>query len=502
MTYDAVVVGSGPNGLSAAVTLAREGLSVGVLEANATPGGGTRTAELTRSGFHHDVCSAVHPLAAGSPFLSRLPLGEHGLRWIQPPLPLAHPLDEGPPALLDRSLDRTVEGLEEDGPAYRRLVGPLVEAWRPLFREVLGPLRVPSHPLLLLRFGLRALPPSRAVWRLAFRGEPARALYAGLAAHSFLPLERPPSSAIALVLGVAGHAVGWPIPAGGSGRIAEALAAHLRALGGELHTGRRVRDLGDLPPARARLLAVTPRQLLRIAGPRLPAGYRRRLAGYRYGPGAFKLDWALSEPIPWRSAACARAGTLHLGGSAAEVAAGEAAVWRGEHPERPFVLLAQPSRFDPERAPEGSHTAWAYCHVPNGSAADMTGRIEAQVERFAPGFRDCVLARHVMGPAQLEARNANCVGGDINGGSQELGQLFARPVARAVPYATPLRGLYLCSASTPPGGGVHGMCGFHAARAALRREFGIEPRPSDEPPASGTALASDGGRSSSAAPVA
>lgn len=470
---DAVVVGSGPNGMAAAIALAREGLSVEVLEGADTPGGGTRTAELTLTGFLHDVCSAVHPLTVASPFLRQLPLGARGLDWVHPPVPLAHPFDEGPAALLRRSVRETAEGLGPDGKAYARLVVPLVEAWEPLFRDLLGPLRPPRHPLLLIRFGVRALPPAEILWRAAFNGEPARGLLAGLAAHAMLPLDRSPTSAVALVLGVAGHAVGWPMPRAGAGSIARALASHLGELGGEVRTGRPVGSLADLPPARAALLAVTPRQLLEIGGSGLPSWYRRKLSRYRYGPGAFKVDWALSEPIPWKDPSCARAGTLHLGGRAEEVAASERAVWEGRHPERPFVLLAQPSLFDDRRAPPGAHTAWAYCHVPNGSTVDMTGRLEAQVERFAPGFRDCILARHVMSPRALERHNPNCVGGDINGGSQELGQLFARPVARAVPYATPVPWLYLCSSSTPPGGGVHGMCGYHAARVVLRRRFGI-----------------------------
>lgn len=470
---DAVVVGSGPNGMAAAIALAREGLAVEVLEGADTPGGGMRTAELTTAGFLHDVCSAVHPLTVASPFLRRLPLGAHGLAWVDPPVPLAHPFDDGPAALLRRSVEETAAGLGPDREGYRRLMVPLVEAWEPLFRDLLGPLRPPRHPLLLLRFGLRALPPAESLWRAAFSGEAARGLLAGLAAHAILPLDRSPTSAVALVLGVAGHAVGWPMPREGARSIAAALAAHLGELGGEVRTGCPVASLGELPPARATLLSVTPRQLLEIGGSSLPPWYRRKLSRYRYGPGAFKVDWALSDPIPWKDASCARAGTLHLGGRAEEVAAAEAEVWHGRHPQRPFVLLAQPSLFDDRRAPAGAHTAWAYCHVPNGSTVDLTRRVEAQVERFAPGFRDCVLARHAMSAAALERHNPNCVGGDIGGGSQELGQLFARPVARAVPYATPVPGLYLCSASTPPGGGVHGMCGYHAARAALRRRFGI-----------------------------
>ncbi len=473
--YDAVVVGAGPNGLAAAVLLAAHGCRVGVLEAAEAPGGGVRTEALTRPGFLHDVCSGIHPLGVGSPFLRRLPLAEHGLEWIHAPAPLAHPFADGTAVRLERSLEATARGLGTDGPSWTDLVGPTVRAWEEMAEELLAPLHVPRHPVRMLRFGVRALRSAEGLARSRFEGREARALFAGLAAHSFLPLDRMASAAVGLVLGAAGHAVGWPMAAGGAGRIADALVGCLEARGGEVHTGRPVRGLEDLPPARAVLFDLTPRQLLQIAGNRLPARYRRRLAGYRYGPGAFKLDWALREPIPWRAEACARAGTVHLGGPLEEVAASERATWRGRVEERPFVLLAQHSLFDPARAPEGRHTAWAYCHVPHAWDGDATRRIEAQVERFAPGFRDVVLERHVLSPAALERRNANLVGGDINGGVQDLRQLFTRPVARLVPYQTPEEAFYICSSSTPPGGGVHGMCGYFAARAALRRSFGIDP---------------------------
>jgi phytoene dehydrogenase-like protein len=465
---DAVVVGSGPNGLAAAITLARAGRSVLLLEGAATVGGGMRTAELTLPGFRHDVCSAIHPLGLGSPFFRTLPLAER-VEFLQPPLAVAHPLDDGRAAVLAQSLAETAARLGRDGGAYRRLMAPLLRDWERLVPELLAPLHPPRHPIAMARFGLRAVWPATGLARLLFRTTEARALFAGLVGHSILPLERPLTSAFGLVLGLLGHAVGWPLPRGGSQSIADALAAELRSLGGEILTGAWVQSLDELPPARTVLLDVTPRQLLRLAGERLPAGYRRRLEGYRYGPGAFKIDLALDGPIPWRAAACAQAGTVHLGGTLEEIAAAEAAVWRGEHPERPYVLLAQQSLFDSTRAPAGQHTVWAYCHVPNGSSVDMTERICGQIERFAPGFRDRIRAQHAMGPADLERYNPNDVGGDINGGAQDLGQMFTRPVWSLVPYATPIPGLYLCSSSTPPGGGVHGMCGYHAARAALRR---------------------------------
>ncbi len=465
---DAIVVGSGPNGLAAAIALARAGVSVRVLEAAETVGGGTRSAELTLPGFVHDVCSAIHPLAVASPFLRTVPLEEHGVEWIWPPAALAHPFDDGTAALLERSPEATGETLGPDGRRYRTLVAPLARDSDGLLDDLLGPARVPAHPLALARFGAVAALPAASLARIAFRGLRARGFLAGLAAHSMLPLTRAPSAAFGLVLALLGHAVGWPLARGGSQAIADALASYLRSLGGEIETGRRVASLEELDAARTVLLDVTPRQLVALAGDRLPSGYRARLERYRYGPGVFKLDWALDGPIPWRAEACARAATVHLGATLEEIVASERLPRRGAVAERPYVLLAQQSLFDPTRAPVGQHAAWAYCHVPNGSGIDMTERIESQVERFAPGFRERILARSALGPAELEAHNPNYVGGDINGGAADLRQLFARPVARRSPYTTPLPGVFLCSSSTPPGGGVHGMCGYHAALAALR----------------------------------
>ena len=466
---DAVVVGSGPNGLAAAITLALAGRSVRVLEAASTIGGGTRSEELTLPGYLHDVCSGIHPMAVASPFLRSLPLTEHGLRLLHADLPLAHPLDGGRAAVLHRSVDLTAGQLggADDG-AYRRLMGPLVAGWQPLFADILGPPRLPRHPLPTGRFAVHALRPVDRLARARFRDQAARALLAGCGAHSMLPLSAAGTSAFALGLAVLGHAAGWPVAAGGSRAITDAMASLLRSLGGEIETGRPVATMADAGPARAVLLDVGPTALVDIAGDRLPAGYRRSLLRFRYGPGAFKVDYALSEPVPWTADEARRAGTVHVGGTLAEIAGAEAEVAAGRHPARPFVLVGQQSLVDPARAPAGRHTLWAYCHVPSRSDRDMTAPVEEQIERFAPGFRDVVLARRATGPAAMEKRNPNLVGGDINGGAAHLLRMLARPVARRVPYATPDARLFLCSASTPPGGGVHGMCGWHAARAALR----------------------------------
>ncbi|WP_027714471.1 NAD(P)/FAD-dependent oxidoreductase [Desulfuromonas sp. TF] len=465
---DAIVVGSGPNGLAAGIELARAGLSVTLLEGEDRIGGGVRSAELTLPGFTHDVCSAVYPLGVGSPCFSSLPLADHGLEWIHPPAPLAHPLDDGSAVLLERSLVETGINLGRDSAAYQELMRPLVDGWPQLGGEILAPPHVPRHPLLLARFARHAVRSAESLANSRFTCQRTRALLAGMAAHSFLPLDRPASAAVGLVLGLLGHAVGWPVPRGGAGRISGALEAYFLSLGGRVETGTPVRSLDQLPQTRAVLLDLTPRQLLRIAGDRLNGNYRKRLKRYRYGPGVYKIDWALSGPIPWKSVDCARAGTVHIGGTLEEIAVAEREIWRGGHPERPFVLLAQQSLFDPSRAPDGMHTGWAYCHVPSGSTVDMTEAIESQVERFAPGFRDLILERCTRTAAEYQLYNPNFIGGDINGGVQDLAQILGRPVLKPDPYATGLDGVYLCSSSTPPGGGVHGMCGYHAARSALR----------------------------------
>ena len=464
------MVGAGPNGLAAALTLQLAGRSVLVLEAAERIGGGARTEELTLPGVLHDVCSTVHPLALASPLFRRLPLG---LTWAHPPLPLAHPLEDGSAVVLRRSVEETADGLGGDGAAYRSLVDPFVNRAVDLAEDVLAPQTVPRHPLLLARFGRHA---ARSAQGLAsrFRGGRARALLAGLAAHSILPLDAPLSGGIGLLLGVLGHAVGWPFAGGGSAGITDALAGRLRLAGGEIRTGRRVSSRAELPRSAIAVLDLTPPQVLAVGGRTLSAGYRRALEGHTGGPGAFKVDWALEGPIPWRAEACAGAGTVHVGGTFEEIAAAEAAVAEGGHPQRPFVLLAQPSVADPSRAPEGTHVAWAYCHVPGGSGADMTDRIEDQVERFAPGFRDRIRARHVMGPRDLERHNPNLVGGDIAGGHRSLLAAVTGGRVGRSPYTTPVEGLYVCSAATPPGPGVHGMCGHLAASAVLSRLGGTE----------------------------
>ena len=474
MTVDAAIIGSGPNGLAAAVELARAGLTVRVHEAEPTIGGGTRSAELTLPGFVHDLCSAIHPLGAASPYFRTLPLQEHGLEWIQPEIPLTHPLDDGTAVALRRSVEDTAHGLGDDAGAYRRLVAPLAADWDDLLADVLRPmLHIPRHPLLLARFGIPAMLPADFAARRLFKGTRARALFAGLAAHSFLPLDAPFTSAFALMLAISGHAVGWPFPRGGSQRIADALASYLRTIGGEIVTSDRIVAFSQLEKARAYLFDTTPRALEHIAADKLGTMYRRSLRRYKYGPGVFKVDYALAGPVQWRAPECRRAGTVHLGGTLEEIAAAEKQVARGEHPDRPFVLVGQQSLFDPTRAPLGMHTLWTYCHVPSGSTEDMTARIEAQLERFAPGFRDLVLKRSVMNTKDVESHNANYIGGDISAGSHDGLQFIARPMWAVDPYATPANDIYLCSAATPPGAGVHGMSGYNAARSALARSFGI-----------------------------
>lgn len=467
--YDAIVVGAGPNGLAAAIEFARAGKSVCVYEANETVGGAARSAALTLPGFVHDTCSAVHPLAVGSPFFKTLSLAEYGLEFVYPPAAVAHPFDDGTAVLLHLSVEKTSEQFGADARAYRKLFDPLVRNWDDLAPALLGPLRFPKHPFAMGGFGLHAIRSASGLAKAHFKEERARAFFAGAAAHSCLALDQPATAAFGLVLVTLGHTAGWPIPRGGAQNIANALAAYLKKLGGEIVTGVRVQSLDDLAPSRCVLFDLTPRQLLQIAGKRLPSGFAGKLSKYRYGPAAFKMDWALDGPVPWRASECAQAATVHLGGTLAEMEASESAVWAGKCPDRPYVLLAQHTLFDSTRAPEGKHTLWAYCHVPNGSDVDMSKQIEDQIERFAPGFRSRIIARSVLSPAELESRNANLVGGDINGGVQTLAQMFTRPTVHT--YSTPLNGVYICSSSTPPGGGVHGMCGYHAARVALKKSF-------------------------------
>ena len=465
--YDAVVVGAGPNGLAAAITLALAGRSVLVREARERVGGAAASDELTLPGFIHDTFSTVHPLGVGSPFLKSLPLEEHGLEWVHSEAAFAHPFDDGTAALLERSIEDTGRWLDGDGSRWRRLHEPLADHWEEIAPDILDPIGIPRHPILMARFGIRALPSVRTLCAATFQGMRAPALFAGSAAHSGLPLEAAGTAAYGMMLNISGHAVGWPFPRGGAQSLANALAARFQSSGGRITTGRRIGRLDEID-ARIVLLDVTPRQLLAMAGDRLPASYRTRLERFKYGPGVFKLDYALSDPVPWTAGVCRRAGTVHVGGTMAEISVSESIVSAGGIPTAPYVLTAQHSLFDDTRAPDDKHTFWAYCHVPNGSTVDMTDRIEAQIERFAPGFRDTIISRHAAGPVDLERRNENLVGGDVNGGAATFWQLFARPVLRPAPYRTPLKGVYLCSASTPPGGGVHGMCGYNAARIALK----------------------------------
>jgi phytoene dehydrogenase-like protein len=473
--FDAVVVGSGPNGLAAAITMQQAGLEVLLVEGEQTVGGGMRSAELTLPGFIHDVCSAIHPMALASPFFSSVPLQNHGLEFIYPPFAAAHPLDNGRVAILEASIHKTAGQLGSDRDRYLKLMGPLVKRWPLIAHAVFNPWSIPSHPLDMAQFALKALLSARHLADRFFEEELAKGMFAGMAAHGMLRFTDTASSAAALALMIQGHLQGWPLVKKGSQQLANALCSYFLSLGGKLETKFPVNSLHQLPTARAILLDVTPEQLLRIAGNRLSALYRWQLTRFQYGMGVYKLDWALDSPIPFQAEACKLAGTVHLGGSFADIEASEKMVFEGSHPQKPFVLLAQQSLFDPTRAPAGKHTAWAYCHVPHGSTVSMREAIENQIERFAPGFRERVLATHVMDPAQLQAYNPNYIGGDILGGKQDLSQLFTRPALRFSPYRTSAKGIYLCSSSTPPGAGVHGMCGYHAATRSLRDIFKLQP---------------------------
>jgi len=471
--YDAIVVGSGPNGLAAAITMQLEGLSVLLIEGKDTIGGGLRTAEITLPGYKHDICSAIHPMAVASPFFNSLPLQQYGLAFIEPEVAAAHPFDDGTAAYLCRSIEATADSLDADKQTYLNLIGPVVRDWKKLSGDILAPLRFPSHPLIMAKFGLKALQSARQI-SAKFSTEKAKGLWAGMTAHSIQPLTNLSTAAIGLVLSAVGHVHGWPVPQGGSQSVADALAAYFVALGGKIQTGNMIQSLNELPTAKTILLDVTPAQLLKLSGDNLSAFYKWQLNRYRYGMGVFKIDWALSDPIPFKATNCHRAGTIHLGNTFAEIARTEQQSSDNIHPEKPFVLLAQPSVFDASRAPAGKHTAWAYCHVPHGSTKDMTLAIERQVERFAPGFRDTILAKSTMNTAEVEAYNPNYIGGDISGGIIDLGQLYTRPALRPSPYRTSAKGLYICSSSTPPGGGVHGMCGYYAAKQALADIFNIK----------------------------
>ena len=474
--YDAVVIGSGPNGLAAAILMQQNGLSVLLIEGKDTIGGGMRSAELTLPGFTHDICSAIHPLGAASPYFGTLPLAEHGLEYIYPEIAAAHPFDNGKAAVLKQSIEETAAQFGDDADAYESLLGPVVKNWPSIAPDVLGPLHFPKHPLAMAGFGLTALRSAMSVAG-GFKTEEAKGLFAGMGAHSMQPLTKLSTAAAALVLMASGHLKGWPLPKGGSQKIADALASYFISLGGKIETNNYIKSLAQLPSAHSILFDITPKQLLQIAGHEFSGIYKWQLERYRYGMGVFKVDWALDGPIPFVAEGCRHAGTVHIGNTLSEIAASEQLTWDGIHPEKPFVLLAQQSLFDSSRAPEGKHTGWAYCHVPGGSTTDMTQAIEKQVERFAPGFRDLILAKHTMNTEQVEEYNPNYIGGDINGGVIDLGQLFTRPALRWSPYKTSAKGIYICSSSTPPGGGVHGMCGYYAAKRALKDVFSISVKP-------------------------
>ncbi len=471
--FDAIIVGSGPNGLAAAISLALEGLKVKVFEASGTVGGGMRTGELIRSGYLHDICSAIHPMAVSSPFMNRLPLDKYGLEWIHPVHPAAHPLDDEPAAILYNDIHETAFHLDDDEKMYLKSVENIAEKWGLLSSDILAPLRFPSNPADMMKFGLKALQPA-SLFSKRFNTERAKALFAGMVAHTILPFDKLATAAVGLVFFATAHNKGWPIPKGGSQSIADAMARYLETLGGEIETSAEIKKLSDLPSSSAVLFDLTPRQVLRIVGDDFPLKYRRKLTRFQYGSGVFKVDYILKEPVPWKDHECRRAGTVHVGGTFEQIAASEKKVYDGEHPDDPFVLVAQQSLFDESRTPDEKQTLWAYCHVPNGSKSDMTEKIENQIERFAPGFKDVIDERITMNTIDFQAYNANYIGGDINGGRQNLSQLFCRPTGIYRPYATPAKGIYFCSSSTPPGGGVHGMCGYHAAQLALKNEFGFK----------------------------
>lgn len=471
--YDAVVVGAGPNGLAAAIALQQKGLSVKILEAKSSIGGGMRSMPLTLPGFVHDLCSAVHPMGVYSPFFKSLPLQEHGLEWVFPEFALAHPFADGKAAVLAHSLTETAQSLGIDGKAYVQFMEPLINSWDKIGKDLLGPIKIPAYPIEAAKFGVNAISSVVGLANRKFKDQYAKGFLAGLAAHSIRPLEHSVTSAIGLVLAVVGHKIGWPFPKGGTQQLANALASYFTAIGGTIETDHKVTSFKELEFARVKLFDLTPQQLLNMADLRFSSLYELQLKNYRYGPGIFKIDYALREPVPFKASACNRAGTVHIGGTIEEIAEAERNVWEGKHPQNPFILFSQHSMFDATRAPEGKHTGWAYCHVPAGSTVDMTGAIEKRIEVFAPGFRDVVMERHVMNTQDLQTYNSNYIRGDITGGVTDIWQLFTRPTIRVSPYTTPLPDVYICSSSTPPGAGVHGLCGFYAAQRAAKDHFGM-----------------------------